>query len=613
MEQKGSPTFGDDAESPQANATTTPSHNKYYVAAIAANVFLSFVIPIIVGIATAASVAVPVEYEMAVNLSPVETVLLFATISVSAIIFNLFSRSLSYIIGLSSLQKAFQLESADISFSERHLYLLVLALSNAIALGMSTSSTEESASIWTLLVMSIQQIAANMLLGVYLASGGANESIAVARNPFAFYGETLYSALFNITVAIVFLKQYLHNSILLRGHAVDLGLQLATLATLSYTVGKWVMRTKANVQAKMQGSAGNYAEEHIITRVIGRSALCVYSTIEVCLCAANGWNQSQDSLLIARVIFMAMLLNWLATESDRSKPLDHRPPMPAQKRDEDIFMRTHEAAIKRQQFSRYISHEIRTHLGITHSSLDLCGKAFSKLVANTAAIFENCDNMSRSELDIMSERMQYQLLTATELISDAFAANRSAVLVLNDIIDVENLKENLVKLVAETVPVEGFIEGKVRVMKALARTSNHELRVLDMLGASVGDRTSYVRSSKTMASKHEFYMRIDRVRIFEQVLLHMVTNAMKIPMMNPPESDSNHSSLNPDPSQNVILMIISQSDDISSLQALEKKRKLAAGLDDSLVLGAKLIIEVLRSGGKLINMHAAYAYHRSSY
>lgn len=191
----------------------------------------------------------------------------------------------------------------------------------------------------------------------------------------------------------------------------------------------------------------------------------------------------------------------------------------------------------KQQFVRFVSHEIRSPLNVVIAGLDIL----------------------KSELDINSEsKVTSQMV---ELVEDIFAASKSAVHILSDLLNYESIEAGNFILEKTWLPIAEVLKDKLNWAYILAENNNLTLSILDNISpiASIESEDNVVtrmdlgdssrRSSqhcedgdhhlalsrrdsafeveeKYRSTSSQFYVHADIYKI-EQVIRNLITNAVK--------------------------------------------------------------------------------------
>jgi len=182
----------------------------------------------------------------------------------------------------------------------------------------------------------------------------------------------------------------------------------------------------------------------------------------------------------------------------------------------NIQLRDETLAIKRS-LTRYLSHEIRSPLSIVHAGLDL-------LVSDL-----------RSEVLTAPTRL-------VELIDDVFSASESALSILDDLLQYENIEAGKLKVDLKWTPMKKMWDGNLKWVSLLTHRNRLNLNICDHTAdvkihdcLEVVDVDSDVEdleggkkndSVESIYRLDELYLKIDRYKL-EQVLRNLVTNAIK--------------------------------------------------------------------------------------
>mmetsp|Transcript_9907 Transcript_9907/g.13587 ORF Transcript_9907/g.13587 Transcript_9907/m.13587 type:complete len:940 (-) Transcript_9907:315-3134(-) len=176
----------------------------------------------------------------------------------------------------------------------------------------------------------------------------------------------------------------------------------------------------------------------------------------------------------------------------------------------------------KQVFVRYVSHEIRSPLNVVHAGLDLLRSELSV-----------CPVMAPAITDLM------------ELVEDMFSASESAINILNDLLNYENLDAGTFNLDMSWKPLLRLLEGKLKWAILLARKKKVELTIVDetvatdaglnslllternQLNSIDEDMTSSERNEQTMAEEQmKLVLNVD-VHKIDQVIRNLISNAVK--------------------------------------------------------------------------------------
>jgi len=137
-------------------------------------------------------------------------------------------------------------------------------------------------------------------------------------------------------------------------------------------------------------------------------------------------------------------------------------------------------------FVRYISHELRSPLNIVHAGLDLLKSEVHELLSLDCMYRPGGSTITGSSLKASGSRLQAQSLrnNITELLDDIFHSSDSAVGILNDILQYEQIDTGSFHLDKSWRPLFKVLEGKLAASVKLARKSEVNLIVEDFTIAS---------------------------------------------------------------------------------------------------------------------------------
>lgn len=174
----------------------------------------------------------------------------------------------------------------------------------------------------------------------------------------------------------------------------------------------------------------------------------------------------------------------------------------------------------KRTFVRYVSHEIRSPLNVSHAGLEMAKRELETTNATPSLI---------------------------ELISDIYEANDTAITILNDLLQYEHIDAGSFKLDMTMRRVVGLLRGKLKFCSLLTKKKNIRFSIIDdalttrevdfdqdfeedILGVFKSTNQSQKPLSITTLSRL-FMVKVDMPRI-DQVIRNIITNAVKF---TPPE------------------------------------------------------------------------------
>ena len=151
----------------------------------------------------------------------------------------------------------------------------------------------------------------------------------------------------------------------------------------------------------------------------------------------------------------------------------------------------------KREFVRYLSHEIRSPLNVSHAGLEIL----------------------KAELEAMGAS-----LAILSLLDDIFSASNAAIEILNDSLHYEHMDSGTFKLELAVTPLRDVFAGRLEAYKYMAAKKSITLRIEDLVQASeyyAGDDAAAAAAASSI-----LVLCIDRFRV-EQIVRNLLSNAIK--------------------------------------------------------------------------------------